>query len=51
MEGGEPEAVTVPDTYDIIPLYVSVTADYARYECVTNFVHFPDTYIKEVNRF
>ncbi|XP_048520745.1 hydrocephalus-inducing protein homolog isoform X1 [Dendroctonus ponderosae] len=47
MEGGEPEFITVAETFEVISLYVSVAADYARYESVTNFINFRDTFIKE----
>ncbi|CAH1126274.1 unnamed protein product [Ceutorhynchus assimilis] len=49
LEGDEPEITTLPDSMEMIPLILTVFADYSRYKCETKAIQFADTYINEEN--
>ncbi|CAG9825500.1 unnamed protein product [Phaedon cochleariae] len=45
----EPEHILSTNVWDIIPIFLSVTADYASYDCAVRELIFPDTFVKEVS--
>lgn len=48
MEGTEPEIITIPESFDVISVFLRVAADYAKYECLKNDIIFEDSFITEV---
>ncbi|KAL1497016.1 hypothetical protein ABEB36_008047 [Hypothenemus hampei] len=46
MEGMEPEVIIVSDTFEVIPILLSVTADYAKYECDITQIEFEGVFVR-----
>ncbi|XP_050309669.1 hydrocephalus-inducing protein homolog isoform X2 [Anthonomus grandis grandis] len=47
IEGSEPEHTTDIKSQIIVPIYLSIMADYCKYYCETNTIQLADTYVNE----